>query len=87
MNTLYGKPEVRVRDAIQLPISDNVVKNTTGICEATALTEREWGDRAGTENMGQIKAGHAAVTLDVVRVLNRAALDTEEPGATDVNGL
>ena len=58
------------QDAIELPVSDKMVNKTTGICEALPLTERQGGDHAGREDMRQIKAGHAAITPDVVGVLN-----------------
>ena len=51
-------------------MSNDLVNNMTGSCEAPAFPERQGGDGAGGENMSEIKAGHAAVTPDVVGVLN-----------------
>ena len=83
---LVGCAGVKVDDAVELPSAGERTGDAGG-GEALTLTEGKLVDDAGREDVGEVKAGDAAIALRMIGVLQAGALGPEVAGGSEVDGL
>src|SRR5262245_42434359 len=58
------------RKPIELPVSQDIVSDSTACLEGLAGTDGKLIDPVHREDMGQVGTGHTAVIIEMVRILN-----------------